>query len=234
MSEDPDKVPPSAPFGGTPSGPSDEPPAAAVPPPAPPSAPSFGDPTAPAPAEPDEPVGPPVSPGPAAPSFPPPPAAPPVSPGAPSYPPPGGTFPPPGGAFPPPGAAYPPGPGFAAPGAGGTDEDRTWILVSHFGGGIAAFITAGYLGWVPPLIARAVRGNQSPLVQAHANEALNFQLTWTIVALAGWALTLVTCGILFFVPLLIMLVPTIFGIIGGVKALNGEPYAYPAKYRFLK
>ncbi|MCW2502017.1 MAG: hypothetical protein JWO79_301 [Actinomycetia bacterium] len=227
MSEDPDKLPPSAPFGGTPSGPSDEPPA---PPPAAPSAPSFGDapfgdPTAPRAAEPAEP---PAAPGPAAPAFPPP-----VSPGAPSsYPPPGPV--PPGGAFPPPGGAYPPGPGFTAPGAGGTDEDRTWILIAHFGGGIAAFITLGYLGWLPPVIARAVRGNQSPLVQAHANEALNFQLTWTIASLIGWVLTAVTCGILFFVPLLIMLVPTIFGIIGGVKALNGEPYAYPAKYRFIK
>ncbi|MDQ1645132.1 MAG: uncharacterized protein QOJ50_1316 [Cryptosporangiaceae bacterium] len=222
MSEDPDKLPPSAPFGGTPSGPSDEPPA---PPPAAPSAPSFGDPsfgdaTAPRAAEPADP---PAAPG--APSFPPP-----VSPGAPSsYPPPGPV--PPGAAFPPPGGAYPPGPGFTAPGAGGADTARTMILIAHFGGAGASLVTGGVFGWVVPLVILLTEGAREPLVRAHAVEALNFQITWAIAAVVSLVLVFCTFGIPW---LAVVAVSVILGIIAGVKALNGEPYAYPLKISLVK
>jgi len=214
MTEDQDKTPPSAPNGDTPAAPSFETPAA---PSSPPPAPSF-------------------PPSPEAPYSPPPAAAPPTGPPPPSAgPPPGGSFPPPGSAYPPPGgAAYGAPQGLGAPGGYGTSEERALILVAHFGGAAAALITTGWLGWVPPLIALLIKGNESPTVRAHAVEALNFQITWAIAAAIGWALTAVTCGILFFVPLLIMLVPLIFGIIGGVKALNGEPYRYPMAARLVK
>ncbi|MFE2617897.1 DUF4870 domain-containing protein, partial [Micromonospora chalcea] len=47
-------------------------------------------------------------------------------------------------------------------------------------------------------------------------------------------LTFVTCGILFFIPMLVWLVPLIFGIIGGIKANEGVLYRYPMSYSFSK
>ncbi|KKJ99211.1 hypothetical protein LQ51_23690 [Micromonospora sp. HK10] len=106
--------------------------------------------------------------------------------------------------------------------------------MAHFGGPVGVVVGAGLLGWVAPLIALMTRGQQSPTVRAHAVAALNFQITWAIVGVLSWVLTLITCGILFFIPMLVWIVPLIFGIIAGVKANEGVLYRYPMSYSFTK
>jgi uncharacterized Tic20 family protein len=102
------------------------------------------------------------------------------------------------------------------------------VLIAHFGGAAGAVIGAGMLGWVAPLVAMLAEGQKSPTVRAHAVEALNFQLTWSVICLVGGT---ITCGIgLIF----LWLVPLIFGIIAGVKVSGGEPYRYPASVRLIK
>ncbi|MFG1776925.1 DUF4870 domain-containing protein [Micromonospora sp. NPDC049048] len=168
------------------------------------------------------------------------------APGPGSYPPPGGyppptgdqppsgDYPPPGG-FPPPGAGYPGAGGYGQPTGGyANNDDKTWALIAHFGGPLGVIVGGGLLGWVAPLIALMVRGQQSPTARAHAVAALNFQLTWAIVGVLSWVVALITCGVLFFVPMLVWLVPLIFGIIGGVKANEGVLYRYPMTYAFTK
>jgi uncharacterized Tic20 family protein len=161
----------------------------------------------------------------------------PQTPGSP--PPPGYQAPgyPPPPSYPPPGAGYgaPPygTPGYGPPGPA-SSEDRTWVLFAHFGGALGVFLLWGWGGWIAPLIALAGRGNQSPLVRAHAVEALNFQLTWLLADLV--ALVIAVCGAVFIVPLLLLalpVVPIVFGIIAGVKAMNGEPYRYPLTLRLI-
>ncbi|MEV4757950.1 DUF4870 domain-containing protein [Micromonospora sp. NPDC049559] len=149
--------------------------------------------------------------------------------GAGGYPPPGGY--PPGGY---PTGGYGPGYGGPAPAGYANGEEKTWALIAHFGGPVAVIVGAGLLGWVPPLIAMLAKGPQSPTVRAHSVAALNFQITWAIVLAASWVLTAVTCGILFFIPAIIWVVPVIFGIIGGVKANDGQLYRYPMTYNFAK
>jgi hypothetical protein len=157
-----------------------------------------------------------------------------------SVPPPGGAYPPPGGyPPPPPPGGYPPPPppgGYGQPGgygaapAGGyaTSDEKTWILVSHFGGAAGVFVSAGLLGWVAPLVAMLAQGPKSPTVRAHAVEALNFQLTWAVICLIGGT---ITCGIGLIV---LWIVPLIFSIIAGSKASSGEFYRYPASVRVIK
>jgi uncharacterized Tic20 family protein len=101
------------------------------------------------------------------------------------------------------------------------------------------FFSGGWLGWVPPLIALIAKGNQSPLVRAHAAAALNFQLLWSLVAVAitivSTCLSVIVIGVLGFLLLVIpWLVGTICGVIAGVKAANGEPYSYPASPNWIK
>ncbi|MEV1288867.1 DUF4870 domain-containing protein [Micromonospora sp. NPDC049679] len=182
--------------------------------------------------------------------------------GPPGYPPPppygtpaGGGYPPPapGGGYPPPGAGYPPPPPYGTPpgggyppaggyyGAGGIpsgyadNDEKTWALIAHFGGAVGALISWGTLGWVAPLIALLAKGQQSPTVRAHAVAALNFQILWSIVsfvslALGGCLFWLVIPMVLFLVPL----VPIIFGIIGGVRANEGQLYRYPMTVSWIK
>lgn len=94
---------------------------------------------------------------------------------------------------------------------------------------------SGGFGWVAPLIAMVAKGNVSPVVKAHAVDALNFQITWAIASII--AVCLGVCGSFLILPLFLLfvpLVPIIFGIIAGVKASNNEPYRYPMTIRFIK
>lgn len=156
---------------------------------------------------------------------------------APPPPPSGGYAPPPSGGYaPPPGGSYPPGggyqPGPATPPPGyASSDDKTWALIAHFGGALGMFIGGGVLGFVAPLIAYAVKGNQSPTVRAHAVAALNFQILWSIIGLVGWIISCVTFGL---VAVAAMIVGIIFGIIAGIKANEGQLYQYPMSLSIVK
>ncbi|GIF00214.1 DUF4870 domain-containing protein [Paractinoplanes rishiriensis] len=145
--------------------------------------------------------------------------------------------PPPGGYAPPPPGGYPPPPGGApqygyGPQPGPQQDDKTWILLAHFGGAGGAFLGGGCGGWIVPLIAMLARGQQSPIVRAEAVKALNFQILWTIVALIGYVTMCIGIGL--FITLAAWLVAVIFGVIAGIKANNNEPYNYPMSVQFIK
>jgi uncharacterized Tic20 family protein len=164
--------------------------------------------------------------------------APPPSSGSGGY----GAPPPPSGAGPRPGPppyGYGVSAGGPAPAGFATDDERTWALIAHFGGAVLAFVSGGWLGWAAPLVSLLARGNQSPTVRQHATAALNFQLLWAVVALAitviSTCLSLVVIGLVGFLLLVVpWLMGTIFGIIAGVKAVNGEPYQYPGAPSWVK
>jgi uncharacterized Tic20 family protein len=130
-------------------------------------------------------------------------------------------------------------PGGPLPGGYATEDERTWVLIAHFGGAVLAFITSGWLGWVAPLVALLAKGNQSPRVRRESAGALNFQLLWALVALAitviSTCLLIVVVGAFTFLLLVVpWLMGTIFGIVAGVKAVNGEPYQYPGAPNWIK
>jgi uncharacterized Tic20 family protein len=134
-----------------------------------------------------------------------------------------------------PGAYGQPG-GYGGPPPAGypTNDDKTYAMIAHWGGVAGVVIGGGFLGWVGPLIAYVAKGQQSPVVRAHAVTSLNFHITWAIAYAVSFILLFVSCGLLFFVPLLVWLVPLIFGIIGGVKATSGEFYRYPMTINMIK
>jgi hypothetical protein len=127
---------------------------------------------------------------------------------------------------PPPGGAPPPPPGYAS------NDEKTWALISHFGGAAGMFVLGGVGGWIAPLVAYVTKGNESPTVRQHAVNALNFQLTWTIVAVIGYATICIVIGGLI-LPIAI-LIGIIFGIIAGVKANEGQLYNYPISLKMIK
>jgi uncharacterized Tic20 family protein len=145
--------------------------------------------------------------------------------------------PPPDGYAPPPAGGYPPPPGGApqygyGPQPGAQQDDKTWILLAHFGGAGGAFLGGACAGWIVPLIAMLARGQQSPIVRAEAVKALNFQILWTIVAVVGYVLMCIGIGLL--VVGAAWLIAVIFGVIAGIKANNNEPYNYPMSVQFIK
>jgi uncharacterized protein len=126
-------------------------------------------------------------------------------------------------------------PGYQQPGAYGApggapvgytnSDEKTWALIAHFGGILVGFIA--------PLVALLAKGNESPTVKAHANEALNFQITYGIALIIAWIFGACTV-ILIFVPVLLWIYVVVMCIVGGMKANNGELYRYPATIRMIK
>lgn len=126
----------------------------------------------------------------------------------------------------------PPIAGQVAPVGYANQDEKMWALIAHFGGAGAALISGGWLGWVPPLIAMLVKGNESPTVRAHALAALNFQGLWAIVSVLSYVLF---CAVIGFITLPIaILIAAIFGVIAGLKANEGTLYSYPLSVSVIK
>jgi hypothetical protein len=123
------------------------------------------------------------------------------------------------------GAPYP-----GQPAGYANSDDKTWALIAHFGGIVVGFIAG--------LVALLVKGNESPTVRAHAVEALNFQITWSVAGFIGWILAVCTSfftfGFLFILPIAAWVVLVVFSILAGVKANEGQLYQYPLSVRLIK
>lgn len=87
------------------------------------------------------------------------------------------------------------------------------------------------IGFISPLIFYLIK-KDSPFVQGHAREALNFHISMVIYWFASGILIIVLIGI----PMMLVLgaLQFILPIIAAIKASNGEPYKYPLAIRFLK
>jgi uncharacterized Tic20 family protein len=118
-----------------------------------------------------------------------------------------------------------PVPGAPTPGYANSDE-KTWALISHFGGIVVGFIA--------PLVALLVKGNESATVRAHAVEALNFQITWGVITIVAWIIAVCSFGFLFFLPFIAWIVVVVFCILAGMKANEGQLYTYPMTVRLVK
>jgi uncharacterized protein len=142
--------------------------------------------------------------------------------------------PPPPGGEPPSGSNPPPG-WSQRPPALNPSEERTWAMLAHLGGLIAAFVALGFLG---PLIVLLVQGEKSAFVRRHAVEALNFQITLLILTVIGAVVSVITLGfaLLIVIPLgvVVAVVALVWIIQASIKANNGEDYRYPLNIRLVK
>ncbi|HTD87366.1 MAG TPA: DUF4870 domain-containing protein [Candidatus Binatia bacterium] len=107
---------------------------------------------------------------------------------------------------------------------------HTWEVLCHalgFAGFVFPF--GNILG---PLIVWLMKKSESPSVDAHGKEALNFQISMTI-----WVLL---CAITWLILVGIVLTPVAVGtgvvltVLGTVKASHGVLYRYPLTIRFIK
>jgi uncharacterized protein len=107
-------------------------------------------------------------------------------------------------------------------------DQRTLALVAHLLGILTWFVGALII-W---LISKddANKG----FVTDQAKEALNFQITLTLAYIVAFILTVISLGLLFFVPTLVWIANLVFCILAGLKANNGESYRYPFALRLIK
>jgi uncharacterized Tic20 family protein len=116
----------------------------------------------------------------------------------------------------------------AAPSA--SSQTRTWNVLCHASALLGLFTHfVGHL--LGPLIVWLVKRGDSPEIDAHGKESLNFQLSMLIYDCIAGILCIIVIGI----PLLIALwiANTVLVIIASIKASEGQFYRYPFTIRFL-
>jgi uncharacterized protein len=118
-------------------------------------------------------------------------------------------------------------------------EESNWATFCHLSA------LAGYLlpftypfscvllgNLIGPLIIWLLKKDSYPSIDRHGKEALNFQISISIYALAASALIVILVGI---PPLIGLAVFNfIMIIIAAVKCKNGEEFRYPLSLRLLK
>ncbi len=107
-----------------------------------------------------------------------------------------------------------------------SDEERTLGLIAHLGGVATTFVV--------PLILWQTKKDLSKFIDDQSKEALNFQLNALGYYFVCMIFTLITCGLGYIVFIPVILYVAIIGIIGGLKANNGEVFRYPGTVRLVK
>jgi len=105
-----------------------------------------------------------------------------------------------------------------------TSDDRTYALIMHLGGFFASVFV--------PLIMWLIKKNDSPFIDHHGRQSLNFHISYFIYTLVSFVLMLVLIG--FFLLLAVVAGYFIFTIIAAVEANKGNYYKFPLVIPFLQ
>jgi len=117
------------------------------------------------------------------------------------------------------------------PAPSASSDIRTWCVLCHAAALLGLFLH--FLGHIlGPLIVWLVKRGDSPEVDAHGKESLNFQISMLIYD----AIAAILCVVLIGIPILIALwvLNTVLVIIASIQASEGKFYRYPITIRLIK
>jgi uncharacterized Tic20 family protein len=106
-----------------------------------------------------------------------------------------------------------------------------WCVICHLSA-LAGFFIPGAGHILGPLIVWLVKRADSPEIDEHGKEALNFQISMLIYSLVAAVLCLVLIGFALLVVLHILNV--VFVIVAAIRASDGRLYRYPLSLRLVK
>jgi len=125
------------------------------------------------------------------------------------------------------------------PGSKEVNKDaRMWAMICHLGGlgGLLPIVPAiGSI--IAPLIIWQVKKDEDPFIDEQGKEAVNFQISMLLYALAGSIVCAITCIGAVLIPIVVAVVAIfdlVFLLIAAVKANDGYHYRYPLTIRFIK
>ncbi len=110
-----------------------------------------------------------------------------------------------------------------------SSHDRTWGILVHATAFVGLVVPFGNI--IAPLIIWALKKEESPFVDANGKQAINFQITWTILLIAA-AISIVLVIGLVLVPI-VALAWVILVCVAIVKTSNDEVYEYPLTIEFI-
>ncbi|MCA9277156.1 MAG: DUF4870 domain-containing protein, partial [Phycisphaerales bacterium] len=114
-----------------------------------------------------------------------------------------------------------------------TDDERTYALMLHLS--LLAHAVLTFIALAIPIIMWQVKKEQSPFLDDHGREAVNFQISliiWSIaLPIIAALIGLLTCGVGLILLVPAALLPYVIGVIGMIQAAvaanRGEFYRYP-------
>lgn len=115
------------------------------------------------------------------------------------------------------------------------DNARTWAMVAHLSA-LVGLLGNGIGFLLGPVVVWAIKKDQHPFVDEQGKEAINFQLTLLLAAVASFVVMFTIVGLLVAIPALIAIaiVAVVFPIVAAVSANRGEHYRYPLTWRLIK
>ncbi len=106
----------------------------------------------------------------------------------------------------------------------------TWGMLCHLCA-LVLYIGIPFGNIIGPLVIWLIKKDESPFVDAHGKESLNFQISMTLYGIIAGLLCLIFIG---YVLLPILLIANIVLIIMGAVAANrGDMYQYPFCIRLI-
>ena len=130
--------------------------------------------------------------------------------------------------------SYPSPPPLTAPAtapASALTSVRTWNALCHASAllGVLVHFPGHLLG---PLVVWLVKRGDSPEIDAHGKEALNFQISMLIYNVVAAVFCLILIG--FFFLAILWVLNAVFVIIASIQASDGKFYRYPITIRFIQ
>ena len=117
-----------------------------------------------------------------------------------------------------------------------TSDGKTWAALCHLSGFLGYFVVVPFASIIGPLVVWLIKKDSSTFVDEHGKEAINFQITMSIVYAITW--------FLFFTIIFTLVAMALFPVLGlwivvlvivaAIKASNGEHFRYPLTIRFIK
>src|SRR5215470_10223994 len=107
---------------------------------------------------------------------------------------------------------------------------RTWNILCHASALLGVFVHfPGHL--LGPLIVWLAKREDSPEIDAHGKESLNFQISMLIYNVIAAVFCLVLIGFFFLAVLWVL--NAVLVIIASIQASDGKFYRYPMTIRFI-
>jgi len=108
---------------------------------------------------------------------------------------------------------------------------RTWSALCHASALLGVFLHfPGHL--IPPLIIWLAKRDDSPELDAHGKEAVNFQISMLIYNAVAAVFCLVLIGFVFLAILWVL--NAVLVIVAAIQASDGKFYRYPITIRFIQ
>jgi uncharacterized protein len=110
-----------------------------------------------------------------------------------------------------------------------TGEERTWAILGHLSAIIAAVISAGWLGFVGPLLIWLFYKDRSQFVRRAAAGSFNFNLAIWAAIIVGWLLffTIVLIPVSIIIWIAAVVAALVFDIRAAMSASRGQNFRYP-------